>query len=76
MFVKRPGLSKKLACSLVALALGAVPAQAQIGMIFTGAGAVNRSMAGASTAAPIDASGALYWNPAWSEARAIRICQP
>jgi long-chain fatty acid transport protein len=27
-------------------------------------GPINRSMAGASTAAPIDASGALHWNPA------------
>src|SRR5690606_7071178 len=27
-------------------------------------GPVNRSMGGASTAAPIDALGALYWNPA------------
>ncbi|MEM8734812.1 MAG: outer membrane protein transport protein, partial [Planctomycetota bacterium] len=37
--------------------------QAQ-GVIFTAAGPVNRSMGGASTAAPIDATGALYWNPA------------
>jgi long-chain fatty acid transport protein len=28
------------------------------------AGAVNRSMAGASVAAPLDALGAIYWNPA------------
>lgn len=34
------------------------------GIIFTAAGPVNRSMGGASTAAPIDATGALYWNPA------------
>ena len=36
----------------------------QIGPLFTGAGPVNRSMGGASVAAPIDASGALFWNPA------------
>ena len=29
-----------------------------------GAGAANRGMAGASTAAPLDAAGASYWNPA------------
>ncbi len=29
-----------------------------------GAGAANRAMAGASTAAPLDAAGAGYWNPA------------
>src|ERR1700724_1691834 len=37
---------------------------AQEGIVLTGAGAVNRSMGGAATAAPIDATGALYWNPA------------
>lgn len=34
------------------------------GVVFRGMGAVNESMAGASTACPIDAAGALYWNPA------------
>jgi long-chain fatty acid transport protein len=34
------------------------------GVIIPGAGAANRSMAGASTAAPLDAAGAVYWNPA------------
>jgi long-chain fatty acid transport protein len=34
------------------------------GIILPGAGPVNRSMAGASTAAPLDALGANYWNPA------------
>ena len=33
-------------------------------LIMPGAGPVNRAMAGASTAAPIDAAGAGYWNPA------------
>src|SRR5438552_2363423 len=63
MFLLRRRLSAKLAALLV-LALGAVPAHAQIGIVFSGAGPVNRSMGGASTAAPLDASGALYWNPA------------
>jgi long-chain fatty acid transport protein len=34
------------------------------GIIFPSSGAVNRAMAGASTAAPVDAAGATYWNPA------------
>ncbi|QDV25047.1 OmpP1/FadL family transporter [Aureliella helgolandensis] len=34
------------------------------GLLISAAGPVNRSMGGASTAAPIDALGALYWNPA------------
>ena len=34
------------------------------GLVLPGAGAVNRSMAGASTASAIDAAGAGYWNPA------------
>jgi long-chain fatty acid transport protein len=47
---------------LVACCLPA-PAGAQ-GLIMPGAGAVNRSMAGASTAVALDAAGASYWNPA------------
>ena len=34
------------------------------GIYLTGVGAVNRSMGGAATAAPLDAMGALHWNPA------------
>jgi long-chain fatty acid transport protein len=34
------------------------------GVIFPSTGAKHRAMAGASTAAPIDAAGATYWNPA------------
>jgi long-chain fatty acid transport protein len=45
-------------------ALAVNAASAQYGAILTGAGATNRSMAGASTAAPLSAAGALYWNPA------------
>ena len=39
-------------------------AHAQFGVVLSGAGPVNRSMGGASTAAPLDAMGALFWNPA------------
>lgn len=34
------------------------------GLYVSTAGPVNRSLGGASTAAPVDALGALYWNPA------------
>ena len=34
------------------------------GLAFSGIGPVNASMGGAATAAPIDSSGALMWNPA------------
>lgn len=34
------------------------------GIALDGAGPINRSMGGAATAAPIDATGALLWNPA------------
>ncbi len=34
------------------------------GLALRGVGAVNNSMAGASVAAPIDAAGAIHWNPA------------
>jgi len=37
---------------------------AQAGHVMQGVGAVNMSMGGASTAQPIDISGALQWNPA------------
>jgi len=34
------------------------------GYVLPGVGTVNRSMGGAAVAAPLDAGGALYWNPA------------
>ena len=46
------------------LGLTSLPAQAQFGPVLSGAGPVNQSMGGASTAAPLSASGALFWNPA------------
>jgi long-chain fatty acid transport protein len=48
----------------VALFLTTSPARAQFGLAISGVGPINRSMGGASTAAPIDSAGALYWNPA------------
>lgn len=44
------------------LALVAADARAQ-GIGLTGVGPINRAMGGAATAAPIDAAGALHWNP-------------
>lgn len=40
------------------------PVMAQFGPVMSAAGATNRSMGGASTAAPLSPAGALYWNPA------------
>ncbi len=34
------------------------------GIVVPGVGPINRSMAGAAVAAPIDAAGAIHWNPA------------
>jgi len=55
-----------MVCLLAGLILGmsATRAAAQFGPILSGAGPINRSMGGASTAAPLSASGALLWNPA------------
>ncbi len=39
-------------------------ARAQVGAVISGVGPVNRSMAGASVAAPLSPAGAIYWNPA------------
>src|SRR5688572_14951334 len=40
------------------------PAYSQFGPNLSGAGPINRSMGGTAVAAPIDAIGSLYWNPA------------
>jgi long-chain fatty acid transport protein len=45
---------------------GAGSAWGQFGPMLSGAGPVNRSMAGASVAAPLDATGSMFWNPATS----------
>lgn len=49
--------------AILALIALAVPAWGQ-GVVLQGVGPINRSMAGTAVAAPLDASGALYWNPA------------
>jgi long-chain fatty acid transport protein len=68
MLSPRVELAKTLPLTLLILALSVPPARAQIGPLITGAGPVNRSMAGAAVAAPLDAAGALYWNPATTTA--------
>src|SRR3954467_7745849 len=50
-----------IACFFPAAAPAAVRAQ---GVYLPGNGAVQGGMAGVSTATPLDALGALYWNPA------------
>jgi long-chain fatty acid transport protein len=65
--MKLPRLSLKWTVFLMAMSAAMVAtnvAQAQFGTILSGAGPVNRSMGGASTASPLSASGALFWNPA------------
>jgi long-chain fatty acid transport protein len=48
--------------ALLFTVMSAASASAQ-GIYISSGGTVNRSMAGASTAAPVDAMSALYWNP-------------
>jgi long-chain fatty acid transport protein len=61
---RRRGLARCLVLCLLSLLAGVQAAWAQQGISIGGAGPVNLSFGGASTAAPLDASGALYWNPA------------
>lgn len=53
-------------CAILAIVAGvtftAVSAEAA-GLALSGVGPINRAMGGAATAAPIDAGGALHWNP-------------
>lgn len=48
-------------CVLIGLCASTSHAQ---GIIIPGGGAIHRAMAGVSTATPVDAIGAVYWNPA------------
>ncbi len=48
----------------VAVLVTAASVRAQTASLVGSAGPIHSSMAGASTALPLDASGALYWNPA------------
>src|SRR3954467_6462730 len=50
--------------AVVATLAAAADASAQPGLYLPGNGAVQGGMAGVSTATPLDALGALYWNPA------------
>lgn len=56
----------RTAALLTVLVLGVCTstAFAQFGPVMSAAGPINRSMGGASTAAPLSAAGALMWNPA------------
>ncbi|MFA8019652.1 OmpP1/FadL family transporter [Bremerella cremea] len=54
-------LSGSVAAFLILTSITTASAQ---GIAVTGVGPVNRSMGGAGTAAPLDAIGALHWNPA------------
>ena len=60
---QRPGLSRVFLLSLLALLALPEALRAQ-GVSLNGVGPVNRAMAGAATGAPLDAAGALMWNPA------------
>jgi long-chain fatty acid transport protein len=60
----RPATFLTWGATWIALSLCAMPARAQIGVAVTGVGPINRSMGGASVGTPLDAGGALYWNPA------------
>lgn len=64
----RPGLIFRCARAALAaafcLGLATTSARAQFGLAISGVGPINRSMGGAAVAAPLDAAGALYWNPA------------
>lgn len=62
-------MAVKSVCRLVAgvvllMFLFPAPAAGQPGIYLPGAGATHAGMAGVSSATPIDALGALYWNPA------------
>ena len=54
----------RLAAALLVALIFVSTAQAQIGPQLSGIGPVNRGMGGAATAAPLEAIGALHWNPA------------
>lgn len=57
-------ISRRWALSLLLALLCPNCAFAQFGAQLTGVGPINRSMGGASTAAPLDTLGAFQWNPA------------
>src|SRR5450631_2443672 len=66
MSLRRCGTMFRFGFAAVVLMLGLDErcALAQFGVATSGVGPINRSMGGASVAAPLDAAGAIYWNPA------------
>lgn len=58
----QPPSRKFIFLAAASFVLGGI-SQAQMGHVLNGVGPVNQSMAGAATAMPIDASGAVQWNP-------------
>jgi long-chain fatty acid transport protein len=54
----------RFATAVACLVLGTASSVLAQGFVLTGVGAINRSMGGAGTAAPLDSIGALQWNPA------------
>jgi len=61
---KQTSFYARLTAQTLFLMLTATIAVHAQGIFVTGVGPVNRSMGGAGTAAPLDAIGALHWNPA------------
>jgi long-chain fatty acid transport protein len=62
--MKRTRIATKLGLLLLALTSMPMSRAAATGIYLQGIGPVNRSMGSAAVAAPIDAIGALHWNPA------------
>jgi long-chain fatty acid transport protein len=63
LFAMRSTIVKLCLTATLVFGLATASAIGQ-GIALPAAGPINQSMGGASTAAPIDAMGALYWNPA------------
>jgi long-chain fatty acid transport protein len=57
-------LFRRFTLGLLIVLVCHTPAVAQFASTLTGVGPINRSMGGASTAAPLDTLGAFLWNPA------------
>ncbi len=64
MKIGRKGILAWFAVPVLIIVLNSTSARAQLGLAVGGVGPINRSMGGAAVAAPIDAAGALFWNPA------------
>lgn len=64
MRIRRRGLPFLFGMAALAAAVSPGSARAQFGLAISGVGPINRAMGGAAVAAPLDAAGAVYWNPA------------